>query len=171
MCMHVNQIGNSYVFLSRKRMEILLTSASETCNLRIPPERISTSETFENNKNNYPLIWAVVFTNQGKYHVSRKSIQHSYQPKKNNSTFLKRVNITYFHKPSTHQGKKAPLRIPFINGSYCFIQTPEINHFSCTTWHQNSKTIKVSNEHISRPVDLRSKYYHIHARISTQIHI
>jgi hypothetical protein len=48
---HVNQIGNSYVFLSRKRMDILLTSASETCNLRIPPERISTAETFENYTN------------------------------------------------------------------------------------------------------------------------
>lgn len=43
MC--VNQKESPYVFLSRNRMEILLTSASETCNLRIPPDRISTADT------------------------------------------------------------------------------------------------------------------------------
>jgi hypothetical protein len=35
----------SHVLLSRKRILILLTSASETCSLRIPPERISAYET------------------------------------------------------------------------------------------------------------------------------
>lgn len=35
----------SHVFLSRKRMLMLLTSASETWSLKIPPESISAYET------------------------------------------------------------------------------------------------------------------------------
>lgn len=45
LCLSIKLKEGAYVFLSRNRMEILLTSASETCNLRIPPDRISTAET------------------------------------------------------------------------------------------------------------------------------
>jgi hypothetical protein len=38
----------SYVFRSRKHMEMSFTSASATCNLIIPPERISAFETYNN---------------------------------------------------------------------------------------------------------------------------
>lgn len=54
---NLNKSGyGSHVLLSRKRILILLTSASETCSLRIPPERISAYETWYQIKGLYWFI-------------------------------------------------------------------------------------------------------------------
>ena len=106
---HVNQIANSYVFLSRKRMDILLTSASETCNLRIPPERISTAETFGIIQINYPLIWTVVFTNlesiinQFRIQTNPQKILHFYK-----------VNIIFRDQVLTKAKKPRSMYHPLI---------------------------------------------------------
>jgi len=50
----------SYVFRSRKRMEMSFTSASAICNLIIPPESISAFETYKNEKKTDANVKVVV---------------------------------------------------------------------------------------------------------------
>jgi len=42
-----------------------------------------------------------------------------------------------------YHGKKTALHIPIINGRYCFIQSPQIDNFPCTTYHVNLRTANV----------------------------